>query len=554
MPSLPATDDGSARPLAEDLSNGPGDGEDITPGLGARLKAAGLGTGGRPSTSTNSSVTASGDDEGHAVGEGDGHAAGEGDGHAAGEGDGHAASQDAAAAAGESGRWFRPTTAVKSYVTIPPEEQGDGASADAGPGSGGDTEAAEAAEAAPGLAEAGAEVSAAPPSGESPEDTAPGKPTPEPEPEPMPEPEVVEALPGSAPGQADVSAPAWPADAIGPAKPTEVSAPAGPADAIGPTGTAGVWPARYRSAGWAASAVNRAGSAAGRMSALLRPGGPGSQARPNGLSEGGLGLASPPEGPVLASLPEGPVLVPEGPVLAGGERPGTGTDERPGERGTGISGRVSRRTLLQVGLIGGAGVAALPLLAVVDGITRTDQPPAGLAFSMNTNWRFGGQYTAGSESSSYHDGNFAAVTVPHTVVPLSWKDWDYTGWEQVWIYRRHFSGAPLLDPHRPGNRILVDFDGVMVNATVSVNDQVVATHQGGYLPFSAELTGKVTSGDNLLSVVVDSRCLPVPPVGAGRGPGSIDFFQPGGIYRDVRLRVLPQVFLADLFARPAGVL
>ena len=114
--------------------------------------------------------------------------------------------------------------------------------------------------------------------------------------------------------------------------------------------------------------------------------------------------------------------------------------------------------------------------------------------------------------------------------------------------------AGPLDPHRPGNRILVDFNGVMVNATVSVNDHVVATHQGGYLPFSAELTGKVTGAGNLLSVVVDSRCLSVPPVGVGRGPGSVDFFQPGGIYRDVRLRVLPQVFLADLFARPTDVL
>jgi beta-galactosidase len=53
---------------------------------------------------------------------------------------------------------------------------------------------------------------------------------------------------------------------------------------------------------------------------------------------------------------------------------------------------------------------------------------------------------------------------------------------------------------------------------------------------------------------VDARCLPVPPVGVGRGPASIDFFQPGGIYRDVRLRVLPQVFLSDLFALPADVL
>jgi hypothetical protein len=240
-------------------------------------------------------------------------------------------------------------------------------------------------------------------------------------------------------------------------------------------------------------------------------------------------LPTPPEGPVLAPLPEGPVLAPDG-------------------------RRLSRRRMLQAGMIGGVGVAALPLLALVGGITRTGKQAAGLAFSMNTNWLFGGRYTSGSETSSYDDSNFAPVTVPHTVVPLSWKDWNYLAWQQVWIYRRHFSGDGLLDPDGPGNRILVDFDGVMVNATVSVNDHVVATHQGGYLPFSAELTGKVTGADNLLSVVVDSRCLPVPPVGAGRGPGSVDFFQPGGIYRDVRLRVLPQVFLADLFVRPADVL
>jgi beta-galactosidase len=210
--------------------------------------------------------------------------------------------------------------------------------------------------------------------------------------------------------------------------------------------------------------------------------------------------------------------------------------------------------MLQAGLIGGAGVAALPLLALVGGMDRTDAGPTGLSFSMNANWLFGGQYTSGSESSFYDDSNFAPVTVPHTVTPLSWQNWDYAAWQQVWIYRRHFAGGHLLDPHRPGNRIMVDFDGVMVNASVAINDQVVATHQGGYLPFAAELTGKVTAGDNLLAVVVDSRCLPVPPVGMGRGPKSVDFYQPGGIYRDVRLRVLPPVFLSDLWAQPGDVL
>jgi beta-galactosidase len=217
--------------------------------------------------------------------------------------------------------------------------------------------------------------------------------------------------------------------------------------------------------------------------------------------------------------------------------------------------RISRRTALQVSLIGGAGVAALPLLALVGGNTGEDeQHRTDFTYPLNTNWLFGGQYMAGSESSFYDDSSFAPVTLPHTVTNLSWQNWDPVTWQQVWIYRRHFAGAPLTSPHGPGSRIFVDFDGVMVNASVVLNDQAVSTHQGGYLPWSTELTGRITSGDNLLAVIVDSRCLPVPPVGVGRGPGSIDFFQPGGIYRDVSLRVVPQTFLSDLFALPADVL
>jgi beta-galactosidase len=217
--------------------------------------------------------------------------------------------------------------------------------------------------------------------------------------------------------------------------------------------------------------------------------------------------------------------------------------------------RISRRALIQAGLIGGAGVAALPLIALLGRMSPSTEPqPTNLNFSLNSNWLFGGEYQAGSESSFYDDSGFALVTVPHTVVPLSWRDWNASTWQSMWIYRRHFNGGPLVSSRRPGNRIMVEFDGVMVNATVVINDKTVATHQGGYLPFSAELTGHVSSGDNLLAVLVDANCMPVPPMSPGAGPTTIDFFQPGGIYRDVRLRVLPQAFLSDVFALPADVL
>ena len=135
VPSLPATDDGSARPLAEDPSTGSDDDEDITwdadtaaadevpaaagpdagpppagaepappeatsaPGLGARLQAAGLGTVDQPGTGATARANGNGD----------------------------AAGEDAAAGPGESGRWFRPTKAKKRYAPVPPEETGDGA-------------------------------------------------------------------------------------------------------------------------------------------------------------------------------------------------------------------------------------------------------------------------------------------------------------------------------------------------------------------------------------------------------------------------------------------
>jgi beta-galactosidase len=238
--------------------------------------------------------------------------------------------------------------------------------------------------------------------------------------------------------------------------------------------------------------------------------------------------------------------------------PGKGPAARPpASRTPAVSGkrRISRRALIQAGLIGGAGAAALPLLSLVGSVSPpSESQPTNLSLSLNSNWLFGGQYMAGSESAFYDDSGFASVALPHTVAPLSWRFWDVNAWQQMWIYRRHFNGGLLVSSRRPGNRIIVEFDGVMVDATVVINDQTVSTHQGGYLPFSAELTGYVTAGDNLLSVVVDGNCLPVPPMSIGRSPTSIDFFQPAGIYRDVRLRVLPQAFLSDLFALPADVL
>ena len=153
----------------------------------------------------------------------------------------------------------------------------------------------------------------------------------------------------------------------------------------------------------------------------------------------------------------------------------------------------SRRAVLRGGAFGGASLMAWrsagPSRAAAAEVTA--EPSAG-TWDFNRGWLFGGQYVTGAEQAGYADGAFAPVTVPHTVVPLSWASWDHTTWENVFIYRKHFSGDGLTGP---GRRVFADFDGVMCNASVYVNGVAVATHQGGYLPFRAELSGHLTSGD-----------------------------------------------------------
>ena len=116
-----------------------------------------------------------------------------------------------------------------------------------------------------------------------------------------------------------------------------------------------------------------------------------------------------------------------------------------------------------------------------------------------TGWRFGPE-PAGSDLPDFDDSGFAEVTLPHTA-----------------------RGG------RPPRRLPA---------------------------VQRQLTGLLRPRGNVLAVRLDSRFnLNVPPDRPAPEPGvSVDFWQPGGIHRDVRLRVAPSAFLADVFAKPVSVL
>jgi hypothetical protein len=75
------------------------------------------------------------------------------------------------------------------------------------------------------------------------------------------------------------------------------------------------------------------------------------------------------------------------------------------------------------------------------------------------------------------------------VVPLSWRGWDPSAWERVWMYRKRFDAPPGAD----GRRVFLDFAAATIRATVTVNGAEVADHLGGYLP-DARRAGRPESG------------------------------------------------------------
>ncbi|HEY6738597.1 MAG TPA: glycoside hydrolase family 2 TIM barrel-domain containing protein [Actinopolymorphaceae bacterium] len=161
---------------------------------------------------------------------------------------------------------------------------------------------------------------------------------------------------------------------------------------------------------------------------------------------------------------------------------------------------------------------------------------------LNTGWRFG--------PAGCHTDGRQTVDLPHCVTPLSWRDWDPEAWQGTWSYRRSLRTTPEWE----GKRVLLDVEAALTSATVRLNGVELGGRRGGYLPFTVELTDHLRPDDNDLEIEVDARWSGVPPQGAPDGPKSIDYLEPGGLYREVRLRVVPPTCVEDVFALPCDVL
>ncbi|MGH3373626.1 MAG: twin-arginine translocation signal domain-containing protein, partial [Actinoallomurus sp.] len=136
---------------------------------------------------------------------------------------------------------------------------------------------------------------------------------------------------------------------------------------------------------------------------------------------------------------------------------------------------MSRRRFLTAS---GAAAAGLAFWSVLDrpapAGAEPARGPAARAIPFDTGWLFG-PATPGSAAPGFDDSGLVTVTLPHTVTPLSWRDWDPASWEKVWVYRNHFDAPAGVG----GMRVFLDFAAAMTLATPTLNGHELTGHLGG---------------------------------------------------------------------------
>lgn len=132
------------------------------------------------------------------------------------------------------------------------------------------------------------------------------------------------------------------------------------------------------------------------------------------------------------------------------------------------------------------------------------------------------------------------VKIPHTHASLPSNYLDEGAYQFHSVYRKQLSLAPRFK----GERFFLVFDGVATCAKVYANGKLVGHHEGGYTPFEVE----ICSGEVEIKVEVDgSELSHIPPFG-----GVIDYLTYAGMYREVYLKRVSDVYIEDIFVRASG--
>jgi len=159
--------------------------------------------------------------------------------------------------------------------------------------------------------------------------------------------------------------------------------------------------------------------------------------------------------------------------------------------------------------------------------------------ALDTGWYF--RKNEGCSALTFQYGE--AVTLPHTWNAVDGQDGGNDYYRGKCRYVRKLERPDLAREEEAW----LEFDGVAMTGEVYLNDQKLFTHKGGYSRFRVNITDALTKGENILSVTADnSKCDDIYPQKA-------DFTFYGGIYRRVRLLIVPKAHFALAYYGGSGI-
>ena len=187
-----------------------------------------------------------------------------------------------------------------------------------------------------------------------------------------------------------------------------------------------------------------------------------------------------------------------------------------------------------------------------------------ITMSLNGLWKFCPAFDELVGNQRWMDGDTdpaAAAALPKTQLDRGWvrAGFDDSGWmdtivpsswnsamRDLWSYEGHgWYRRPVFIPAEwRGRRVEFVSEGANYRTVVHVNGVLAGAHEGGYNPFAIAVQDLLRYGEeNLVAVAVDN--VPKPDRAPG---GQFGWWNHGGLYRDVALRVTDPVYIDDVTA------
>lgn len=158
---------------------------------------------------------------------------------------------------------------------------------------------------------------------------------------------------------------------------------------------------------------------------------------------------------------------------------------------------------------------------------------------MNYEWFFSKENT--EVPTQLPTTGWQQVEIPHTWNNLDGQDGGADYYKGACWYVREL---PTINKQET-DKVFIEINGASNIATVYLNGQKVAYHEGGYSTFRADLTAHLKEENNILAICVDNSDK------SHIYPQMADFTFYGGLYREVKLIVVPQThFDLEFFGAP----